>query len=68
MCKMKKNSKFNSVEIFWEYTGSGEVEKEREKASQCCQVAFPGSGHVLQGLGGSRAVILDIKVHSRGRD
>lgn len=34
MCKMKKNSKFNSVEIFWEYTGSGEVEKEREKADR----------------------------------
>ena len=31
MCKMKKNPKFNSVELFWESTGSGEVEKEREK-------------------------------------
>ena len=45
-----------------------EKERKKEIASQCCQVAFPGSGHVLQDLGGYRAVILDTKVHDRGRD
>lgn len=44
-----------------------EKERKKEIASQCCQVAFPGSVHVLQDLGGYRAVILNTKVHDRGR-
>ena len=31
MCKMKTEPKFNSVGLFWESMGSGEVEKERER-------------------------------------
>lgn len=28
---MKKKPKFNSIDLFWESTGGGKVEKEREK-------------------------------------
>ena len=45
-----------------------ERERKKEIANHCCEGASPGSGHVLQDLGGYRAVILGPKVDARVRD